>query len=75
MPEAEGFNVGADNFVKCWNTDWKMFFADVCKRTGLSLQEAMQFHLLMSSHVTSQATSHLAEHVQIRQEPKEPWQE
>lgn len=80
-PEAEhsvGFNKGADNVVTAWQTDWQPFFADVCQRTGLTLAEAMTFHILVSSHITNQATQFIASKLQgmtVTQVPKEPWEE
>lgn len=75
---AAGFNDGADRTVTAWNDDWKGFFEDVCKRTGLDLGQAMLFHLLASSHQTAHATSFTADvasRIAATPRPdKEPWQ-
>ena len=59
-----------------WNDDWKLFFADVCANTGLSLQDAMLFHSVLSQVQTKAATIYLVEKVAgvSMEPPKEPWQ-
>jgi len=72
---AKGFNEGSDRVVDSWNNDWKMFFEDVCKRTGLTLTEAMQFHSTISAHATAQILNFFGERLQIEKAPpKEPWE-
>jgi len=71
------FNEGSERFTKCWTDDWKMFFADVTKRTGLTLEQALLFHIVITSNVSSQALAYFVDHVKLADSapPKEPWQE
>lgn len=76
--DAKGFNAGADRLVTAWQSDWQPFFADVCARTGLSLWEAMAFHVITSSHGTQGATNFIAQKLHelvVPPVPKEPWEE
>ena len=73
---AQGYNDASDRMTDMWNNDWKGFFEDVCKRTGLTLDQAMAFHSLTTLAGTHSYTVALANSVigATVTPPKEPWQ-
>ena len=64
----------SDEFVRMWNEDYGRYFGDVCRRTGLSLGESMQYltfiQILHIRNASMQTAKVLTPH-----QPKEPWQE
>lgn len=70
----EYYNEGSKYMVEQWNGDWKLFFADICAKTGLTLAQAMQFHIVLSAFTTRSAVAFLAEKAS-QGRAKEPWEE
>lgn len=62
--------------VAQWNDDWKLFFEDVCAQTGLSLQDAMLFHSVLSQLKTAYLADKIADKIAgvSPVPPKEPWE-
>ena len=85
-PTAADMDVSVKRLVDAWTGDWKPILTRVCEQTGLTLQEAMQWEMVMTwadmvRHIRAnlrwscEFSERIEQHMQEEHGGEEPWKE